>query len=183
MKASPTPLAGVLRLDPTVFEDFRGHFYDSYRADKFLELGIVCRFVQEGQSTSRRGVLRGLHYQRRHTQEKVVRVLRGEVFDVVLDLRRGSPTFGRWAGEVLSAENRRQLFIPAGLAHGFLVLSETADVAYRFSDYYAPAEERGVRWDDPALAIAWPSVGSSPVLNQRDASFPVLADILPVDLP
>ncbi len=158
MKRVETDLPGVFILEPRVFED--------------------------NESLSRRGVLRGLHYQLRRPQAKLVRAVRGQVFDVAVDLRRGSPTFGRWTGAVLSEENRRQVFIPEGFAHGFYVLSETAVVLYKCSDFYAPAEERGVAWNDPRLAIAWPiPPDAPPLLSPRDAAFPSLDRIRPDDLP
>ena len=183
MKASPTALPGVLLLDPTVRADARGSFYESYRADVFKALGIGCAFVQENHSTSSRGVLRGLHYQRQHAQDKLIRVVQGEIFDVAVDIRRGSPTFGKWAGEILSGANRRQMYVPAGFAHGFLVLSETAEFLYKCSDFYAPGEERGIAWNDPQIGIAWPLNGRTPQLHQRDSAYPKLADALEKDLP
>ena len=128
-------------------------------------------------------MLRGLHYQRRNVQAKLIRVLQGEIFDVAVDVRRGSPTFGKWAGELLSAANRKQMFVPGGFAHGFLALRNTATVLYKASDYYAPAEERGILWNDPAIAIPWPLDGRLPITNARDGSFPRLADVPPEDLP
>src|ERR1043165_2729714 len=142
MRLVETDLPGVCFLEPKVFEDARGFFYESWRQDTFAALGIPCPFVQDNHSFSRRGVLRGLHYQVGRPQHKLVRVTQGEVFDVAVDVRRGSPTFGRWAGGTLSAANRRQMFIPAGFAHGFLVLSDSAEFLYKCSDYYAPKEER-----------------------------------------
>ena len=183
MKKLPTSLPGVWLLEPRVFEDPRGHFYESYRQDTFRALGIEETFVQDNHSFSRRGVLRGLHYQLGRPQAKLVRVLQGEVFDVAVDVRRGSPTFGRGVGEVLSRENRRQMFVPRGFAHGFLVLSETAEFLYKCSDFYAPDQERGLLWNDPAIAIPWPLNGMTPELNQRDAGYPRLADVPSGDLP
>jgi len=183
MKASATALPGVLILEPRVFEDPRGSFYESFRVDTLRALGISCAFVQENNSVSSRGVLRGLHYQRVRSQDKLVRVLHGEIYDVAVDVRRGSPTFGKWSAERLSAANRKQMFIPAGFAHGFLVLSDWAECLYKCSDYYAPEQERGILWNDPALGIGWPLDGLTPQLKPRDEAFPRLADAPAVDLP
>jgi len=174
MKTIPTKIPDVILMTPNLHEDDRGKFWESYRWDVFADLGITSIFVQENQSTSRRGVLRGLHYQLGQPQAKLVRVLQGEVFDVAVDIRPESPTFGQWVGEILSEENRRQMFIPVGFAHGFLTLSETASFLYKCSDFYAPKEERGIAWNDPRFDIRWPLEGRTPILNQRDASFPFL---------
>src|SRR5579864_6398829 len=171
MKASSTSLPGVLVLEPRLFGDSRGSFYECYRTDVFQTLGIGCTFVQENHSTSTQGVLRGLHYQRRHSQAKLVRVVQGEIYDVAVDIRRGSPTFGKWAGETLSAANRKQMFVPVGFAHGFLVLSPSAEVIYKVSDFYDKTEERGILWNDPELGIPWPLQGLSPIVNERDARY------------
>jgi len=170
MKATPTAIADVVVLEPKVFGDERGFFYESYNERAFTEaIGERVSFVQDNHSRSRRGVLRGLHYQLPpHAQGKLVRVTSGEVFDVAVDLRRGSATFGQWVGETLSAENHRQLWIPPGFAHAFLVLSETAEFLYKTTDYYAPSAERCIRWDDPTLAIQWPLDGP-PSLSTKDA--------------
>jgi dTDP-4-dehydrorhamnose 3,5-epimerase len=178
-----TSIPGVFLLKPKVFEDSRGWFYESYREDRLRELGIADRFVQDNQSFSSRDVLRGLHYQLGHPQAKLVRVLHGEVFDVAVDIRRGSPTFGRWFGEILSGSNRLQMYVPRGFAHGFLVLSDTAEFLYKCSDFYAPAEERGISWNDPRVGIAWPLAGRTPVLHPRDAAYPPLAQAPEMDLP
>lgn len=175
MKALPTTLPGVLLLELAVFDDARGRFYETYRRDRYAELGVAADFVQDNFSTSASGTLRGLHYQLGAPQGKLVHVTRGEVFDVTVDIRRGSPTFGRWFGTVLSAQNHRQLWIPPDFAHGFAVLSEDADVAYKCTTPYAPAHERTVRWDDPELAIAWPLRGP-PRLSPRDAAANLLRD-------
>lgn len=175
MKKTATSLPGVLILEPRLFEDPRGHFYESYRQDVFRELGIDQPFVQENHSLSAPRVLRGMHFQKGHAQAKLIRAVRGEIFDVAVDIRRGSPTFGAWTGERLSAANRKQLYVPVGFAHGFLVLDGPAEVIYRVTDFYAPAEERGIRWDDPAVGIQWPDVGGAPLLNPRDAALPVLS--------
>ncbi len=171
MTFRPTALAGVLLVEPELFGDARGHFFESFNR-RALEAAASrpVEFVQDNQSLSARGVLRGLHYQLPHPQGKLVRVLRGEVFDVAVDLRRGSPTFGRWAGERLSGANRRQLWIPEGLAHGFLVLSDEAEVLYKVTDYWHAQAERCIRWDDPDLAVAWPLAGAVPRLSAKDAA-------------
>ncbi|UVW27930.1 dTDP-4-dehydrorhamnose 3,5-epimerase [Massilia sp. H6] len=168
MIATPQPIADVLLLEPSVHGDERGFFFESYNARRFEALlGRPVEFVQDSHSKSAENVLRGLHYQIRHPQGKLVRVIAGSVFDVAVDLRRGSPTFGQWAGNVLSAENRRQMWIPPGFAHGFLALSEGAEFVYKSTDYYCPEHERCIAWDDPQLAIAWPLAGA-PALSARD---------------
>ncbi len=168
MRAIPTAIPDVLILEPKVFGDDRGFFYESFNAKTFREVtGADVEFVQDNHSKSARNVLRGLHYQIEQPQGKLVRCVQGEVFDVAVDIRQGSPTFGQWAGELLSAENKRQLWIPAGLAHGFLVLSDTAEFLYKTTDYYAPAHERCIAWNDPDLAIEWPMIGT-PVLSAKD---------------
>lgn len=163
-------IPGVLLIRPGRFEDERGAFMEVYAARDFSEAGITLPFVQDNQSWSRRSVLRGLHYQIRHPQGKLVRVLSGEIFDVAVDIRRPSPTFGQWASATLSSENRLMLWVPPGFAHGFYVLSDWAEVAYKATDYYAPEGERTLRWDDPALSIPWPlAAGASPVMSPKDA--------------
>jgi len=174
MRAIATELPGVLIVEPDVFEDARGFFFESYSLKKYAALGITDAFVQDNHSLSARGTLRGLHYQTAPGQAKLVRVTRGAVLDVAVDIRWGSPTFGRWVGVELSAENRRQLYIPVGFAHGFCVTSDTAEFLYKCSSYYAPALERGIAWDDPDLAIAWPV--TDPVLSERDRVHPRLRD-------
>jgi dTDP-4-dehydrorhamnose 3,5-epimerase len=171
MDARRTAIPDVLVLEPKVFGDARGSFYESFNR-RGLEtiLGRAVDFVQDNHSMSRRGVLRGLHYQLPHPQGKLVRVVRGEVFDVAVDLRRGSPSFGRWCGQVLSAESRLQLWIPEGFAHGFLVLSEEAEFLYKTTDYWHPEAERCIRWDDPELGIAWPTAGAPPIVSAKDAA-------------
>ncbi len=169
MIVTATAISEVLLIEPKVFGDARGFFLESWNAKAFAAAGIPAAFVQDNHSRSPRGVLRGLHYQLRQPQGKLVRVVAGEVFDVVVDLRRTSATFGRWVGERLSAENKRVLWIPPGFAHGFLVLSETADFLYKTTDYYAPEHERVIAWNDPELAIAWPLAGA-PTLSARDAA-------------
>ena len=169
MQITQTSLGGVLLIDPKVFGDARGFFFESFNAKRFSELtGFIRPFVQDNHSRSARGVLRGLHYQIRQPQGKLVRVSAGEVFDVAVDIRRSSPTFGKWAGVVLSAENKRQLWIPPGFAHGFVVLSETADFLYKTTDYWAPEHERCIRWDDPQIGIKWP-IDFTPALSGKDA--------------
>lgn len=169
MKVTPCAIADVLLLEPRVFGDDRGFFFESFNQRAFGDAtGLDLQFVQDNHSRSARNVLRGLHYQVVQPQGKLVRVVAGEVFDVAVDIRPGSPTYGRWVGEILSAGNRRQLWVPPGLAHGFLVLSDTADFLYKTTDYYAPAHERCIAWNDPTLAIDWPLNGQTPVLSAKD---------------
>ncbi|MCI3205315.1 MULTISPECIES: dTDP-4-dehydrorhamnose 3,5-epimerase [Pandoraea] len=169
MQLIATALPDVKLVEPKVFGDSRGYFFESFNQRNFNEaLGQTHKFVQDNQSSSVRGVLRGLHYQVRQPQGKLVRVLSGEIYDVAVDLRQGSPTFGKWGGEVLSAENKKQLWIPAGFAHGFVVTSETAEVLYKTTDYWAPQFERCIRWDDPTLAIPWPLDGITPIVSDKD---------------
>jgi dTDP-4-dehydrorhamnose 3,5-epimerase len=171
VKVATTALPDVLIIEPTVHGDARGFFFECWHASRYAEAGIESQFVQDNYSRSVRGTLRGLHYQLHHPQGKLVQVLTGEVFDVAVDLRQSSPTFGRWTGEVLSDQNRHQLWIPPGFAHGFYVLSESADVIYKCTDFYAPEDERVLRWDDPELAIAWPLAdGARPLLSPKDAA-------------
>ncbi len=182
MNVIPTALPDLLLIEPRVFGDERGFFFESFNARAFREAtGVALDFVQDNHSRSQRGVLRGMHYQLRQPQGKLVRVVAGEVFDAVIDLRRGSPAFGRWEGFVLSAQNKRMLWVPPGFAHGFLVLSESADFLYKTTDYYAPAAERCLRWDDPAVGIEWPRLGQPPMLAPRDAGAPNLADCATFD--
>jgi dTDP-4-dehydrorhamnose 3,5-epimerase len=170
MKTIRTGIPDVLVFEPEVHTDTRGFFMETYRDEDFRRAtGTTRTFVQDNHSRSVRNVLRGLHYQIRQPQGKLVRVVTGEVFDVAVDLRRGSPTFGRWVGERLSAENKHQMWIPEGFAHGFLVLSEFADTLYRTTDYYAPQHERTLLWNDPALGIAWPHEGT-PILTPKDTA-------------
>jgi dTDP-4-dehydrorhamnose 3,5-epimerase len=172
MKAIPTTIEGVFLIEPKVFGDSRGFFLESFNEAAFAAAtGQHVAFVQDNHSRSGRGVLRGLHWQEPpHAQGKLVRVTTGAVFDVAVDLRRESPTFGRWFGGELSGDNHRQLWIPAGLAHGFLVLSESADFLYKTTDYYAPSSERAIRWDDPELAVGWPDLGTTPSISAKDAA-------------
>lgn len=167
MKVIQTTLPDVLLLEPRVYGDARGFFMESYNKRVFAELGLAVEFVQDNHSRSGRNVLRGLHYQIVQPQGKLVRVVRGAVFDVAVDLRRGSPTFGRWEGVELSEDNKRMLWIPPGFAHGFLVLSESADFLYKTTDFYAPEHERCIRWDDADIGIAWPLLGE-PILSAKD---------------
>ena len=183
MRRIDTAIDGVCLIEPVVHGDHRGFFMESYHKDRFASLGIEHDFVQDNHSRSRSGVLRGLHYQLGRPQAKLVRVTRGRVFDVAVDLRRGSSSFGRWVGAELSEENRRMLYAPAGCGHGFLVLSEIAEFQYKCSDFYASEEERGIRWDDPSIAIDWPLGGLDPVLSERDLAWPHLENISDKDLP
>ncbi len=176
MKVVTTPLDGLLVLEPRVFGDDRGFFYESFNARNFAALtGVQSAFVQDNHSRSAKGVLRGLHYQIQQAQGKLVRVTAGAVFDVAVDLRKSSPTFGRWYGLELSAENKRQLWIPAGFAHGFVVTSEAAEFLYKTTDYWAPEFERSVLWNDPAIGIDWPLEGA-PLLSGKDQAAVLLAD-------
>ncbi len=184
-------IAGLCRITPAVHGDSRGYFLESYNRRDMEEAGIDVDFVQDNQSSSAAGVLRGLHYQKRFPQTKLVRVIRGAVFDAAVDLRPGSPTFGRWHGEVLSPENRCQLLIPRGFAHGFLVLSgDGAEFCYKCDDFYHPDDEGGIRWDDPALGIDWPGLsrdaggtwtlnGTPLILSEKDRKWPFLAEVFP----
>jgi dTDP-4-dehydrorhamnose 3,5-epimerase len=176
MQVTPTSLPEVLLIEPRVFGDERGFFYESWNRRAFAAAGIAAEFVQDNHSRSRRGVLRGLHYQVEHAQGKLVRAVAGEVFDVAVDLRRGSPTYGRWAGFTLDDASMREVFVPAGFAHGFCVLSEVADVVYKCSSYYDPATEAEIAYDDPDIAIAWPTE-IEPIVSERDANAPRFADV------
>lgn len=167
MKIQPTGLQGVVVIEPEVFSDARGYFLETFNAKVFAEAGISEQFVQDNQSHSKRGVLRGLHYQKEQAQGKLIRVLLGEIFDVVVDLRPESSTYGKWSGINLSAMEQKAIWIPKGFAHGFYTLSETADVAYKVTEFYAPQHERVISWNDPDLAIRWPLQGD-PVLSEKD---------------
>jgi dTDP-4-dehydrorhamnose 3,5-epimerase len=175
MKVTPHEIAGLLLIEPVFFGDSRGYFMESWHRQRYREAGIEQEFVQDNFSFSRRGTLRGLHFQNPHPQGKLVSVLQGEVFDVAVDIRQTSPTFGRWMGVTLSAENKRQFYVPPGFAHGFLVTSETALFHYKCTNLYSPKDEGGFRWDDPEVGINWP--GESPTLSLRDASAPLLRDL------
>lgn len=172
MKVTELAIPGVKVFSPEAFADERGHFFESFRASWLP----AFNFVQDNQSHSMQDVLRGLHYQLERPQGKLVRVAAGAVFDVAVDIRRSSPHFGRWVGRQLTAENRELLWVPPGFAHGFLTLSSTADVLYKCTDYYAPGDEYGIRWDDPALAISWPLQGREPLVSPKDGQAPLLQD-------
>jgi len=176
MQIVETALPGVLIIEPRVFGDARGFFIESWNRQSFADTGLDLDFVQDNHSRSARGVLRGLHYQLENPQGKLVRVTQGAVFDVAVDIRRSSPHFGQWVGVELSAENYRMLWIPPGFAHGFLVLSETADFLYKCTTLYHPPSDRGIRWDDPDIGIDWPDVGAAPLLSGKDEAAPLLAD-------
>lgn len=180
MKVTETTLPGVLLIEPNVFRDQRGLFWETYHAERYAKFGIPS-FVQDNSSRSIRHTLRGLHYQLHRPQGKLVWVTRGEVFDVAVDIRKTSPTFGRWLGVTLSSEAPRQLYIPPGFAHGFCVTSESADFAYKCTDVYVPGDERGLLWNDPELGIQWPV--AEPLLSDKDRSFPALKKVPPHELP
>ena len=175
MRAIETRLPGVLLLEPQVFGDARGFFLESWNRQTFAGLGLDLDFVQDNHSRSAKGVLRGLHYQLNDPQGKLVRVVNGAVFDVAVDVRKSSPHFGQWVGYELSADNHRMLWIPPGFAHGFLVLSDTADFLYKTTAYYAPQWDRGIRWDDPQIGVQWPLEGA-PALSAKDQIQPLLKD-------
>lgn len=169
MKALETGIEGLKVIEPQVFGDERGFFMETWQAKKFEELGLPTHFVQDNHSRSKQGILRGLHIQTQHTQGKLVRVIQGEVFDVAVDLRKGSSTYGKWHGVYLSAENKRMFWVPEGFAHGFYVTSESADFVYKCTDYYAPEYDLSIAWDDPELGIEWPLVdGVQPLLSGKD---------------
>ena len=171
MKVTACTIPDVLLIEPRVFGDDRGFFFESFNQRAFNQAsGLDLNFVQDNHSRSARHVLRGLHYQIKNPQGKLVRVVSGEVFDVAVDIRRNSPTFGRWVGELLSATNKRQLWVPPGLAHGFVVLSDSAEFLYKTTNYYAPEFERCIAWNDPTLAIAWPALEGEPLLSAKDAA-------------
>jgi dTDP-4-dehydrorhamnose 3,5-epimerase len=181
MKFSKTSLPGVLLVEPDAFKDDRGFFLETYHQQKYTEGEIAKSFVQDNRSHSKRNVLRGLHYQLRKPQAKLVYVITGEIFDVAVDIRRGSQTFGKWEGVYLSSDNNRQVFIPEGFAHGFCVLSETADVLYKCTDFYNPDDEYGILWSDPTIGIEWPV--AKPVLSPKDSGYPQLKEITKSLLP
>jgi len=183
VKRIETNLPGVCIIEPDVHGDDRGFFMESYNQRDFARLGIDCTFVQDNHSRSQRAVIRGLHYQLDQPQAKLVRVTLGEVYDVAVDVRTGSETFGRWASVTLSAENKQMLFVPEGFAHGFCVISEFAEFAYKCSDFYAPADERGIIWNDPELAIPWPLGDHAPILSPKDAAYGPLSAMSNNDLP
>ena len=175
MKVKKTKLDGVLVLEPEIFADDRGFFLESFNKDKYAKVGINFDFVQDNHSRSSKGVLRGLHFQKTKPQGKLVRVVRGEVYDVAVDIRSGSSTYGQWEAVILSEENKTQFWVPPGFAHGFLVLSETADFEYKCTDYYDPSDEGSLLWDDPDLNIPWPL--DNPKLSKKDANAPLLHDL------
>ena len=178
MRATPTAIADVLLIEPKVFGDARGFFFESFNARDFAHAtGLDVHFVQDNHSKSARHVLRGMHFQRTQPQGKLVRVVAGEVFDVAVDIRPASATFGQWVGEILSGDNHRQLWIPPGLAHGFLVLSQTAEFVYKTTDYYAPQDEGCLAWDDPTVGIDWPLAGASPSLSAKDTQGKTLSQL------
>lgn len=174
MKCRETDLPGVLIIEPTVFDDARGYFYEAHHRDKFAEMGIGFSFVQDNHSHSTKGTVRGLHFQEPHGQGKLVRAVQGEIFDVAVDIRQGSPYFGKWTGLVLSASNRLQLWVPPGFAHGLCALSDTVDVIYKCTDVYAPDDEHTIIWNDPDIAIDWPI--ENPTLSDKDGAAPTLTD-------
>lgn len=181
LQVIPQAIPEVKLVIPDVFGDARGFFQETFKAEKYFEAGITVPFVQDNWSHSTKGTLRGLHYQLPNPQDKLVWVVRGEIFDVAVDVRRGSPTFGQWVGAILSAVNHHQFFVPAGFAHGFCVMSDEADFMYKCSAYYSPRDEKGILWSDPALGIPWPV--TNPILSKRDAVMSCLADMKPEDLP
>ena len=177
MKVTRLAIPDVLQVEPRVFADDRGYFMEVWHAQRYSEAGLAARFVQDNQSYSRRGTLRGLHYQVKHPQGKLVRAVSGTIFDVAVDLRRGSPHFGRWVGATLSGENQAQVFVPEGFAHGFLVTSDEAVVEYKCTDFYSPADERTLAWDDPEIGIDWPlPAGEPPRMSSKDLAGARLRD-------
>jgi dTDP-4-dehydrorhamnose 3,5-epimerase len=175
VKIKQLTLPGVFLIEPMCFEDNRGYFMETYHQQKYQKAGIAQAFVQDNHSHSTRGVLRGLHYQLKHPQGKLVYAVTGTIFDVAVDIRKGSPAFGQWTGAELSAENKRQIYVPQGFAHGFVVLSESADVIYKCTDLYTPGDEYGILWSDPEIGIAWPL--ENPILSQKDIENPALSEI------
>lgn len=177
MKIIATPISGLFVLEPKVFEDSRGYFYESYNQQTFEKAGINNHFVQDNQSKSNKGVLRGLHYQLEpFAQAKLVRVISGSVYDVAVDIRKGSPTFGQWFGEILSAENKKQMFIPRGFAHGFLVLEDNTEFFYKCDNFYSKEHDRGIKFDDPAITINWNFPMEELILSEKDKNAPLLKD-------
>lgn len=177
MKFTPTRIPEVVLIEPQVFGDHRGFFMETWHQKDFAEAGIDLPFVQDNHSRSTQGILRGLHYQIKHPQGKLVRVIRGEVFDVAVDIRRGSPTFGKWVGEILSEGNKLMMWVPPGFAHGFYVISEAAEFVYKCTDFYAPQHERSILWSDPQLSIDWPlKDDAAPILSEKDANAVLLKD-------
>lgn len=178
MKLTLTPIKDLVVIEPKVFEDQRGYFFEAYNKNTFHELGLDYDFVQDNQSYSTKGVLRGLHFQKQFPQAKLVRVIEGEVFDVAVDLRKDSPTFGKWYGVTLSGENKKMFMIPRGFAHGFLVLSETAVFSYKCDDFYHPNDEGGIIYNDPDIGIEWPEVDCELVLSEKDGKHHLLIDLM-----
>ncbi len=176
MRTLPTELEGPVLIEPEVHGDDRGFFLESWNERRFAEAGIEARFVQDNQSRSARGVLRGIHYQLARPQGKLVRVTSGAAFDVAVDLRRSSPQFGKWTGVELTASNKRMLWIPPGFGHGFLALEDGTDFLYKCTDFYLPSDERGVAWNDPAIGVDWPLEDIAPIVSERDSAAPLLAD-------
>ena len=174
-KVKKADLEGVLIIEPTIHTDSRGRFFESFQRERYKDLGITEEFVQDNQSVSHKNTIRGLHYRVEPEQSKLVRVIKGEVFDVVVDIRKSSPTFGQWRGYTLSDSNYLQIYIPAGFAHGFCVLSETAEFLYKVSEYYSAEKERGIIWNDPEIGVEWPT--SSPILSKKDKMNPGLKDL------
>lgn len=181
MKFTPLEIPDVVLVEPDVFGDARGFFTETFHAARYAAAGIDRAFVQDNYSYSRRGILRGLHFQLRQPQAKLVYVARGEIFDVAVDIRRSSPTFGRWVGRLLSGENHHQMFVPEGFAHGFCVVSEEVEVMYKCSALYDPADDRGIIWNDPDVAVRWPDV--TPILSGKDQKLPLLRDLGPGQVP
>lgn len=176
MKILPTSIPEVIVFEPSIFTDERGYFFETYQQKKYAEASVLKNFVQDNQSYSVKNVLRGLHFQMRYPQSKLVRVTQGSVFDVAVDIRRNSPTFGQWHGEILSAENKKQMYIPEKFAHGFCVLSDGAEFLYKCTDFYIPSDESGLIWNDPQLNIEWPI--NEPILSEKDTILPKLSEIL-----
>ena len=177
MKLILTPIKDLVVIEPKVFEDQRGYFFEAYNKNTFHELGLDYDFVQDNQSYSTKGVLRGLHFQKQYPQAKLVRVLEGEVFDVAVDLRKDSPTYGKWYGVTLSAENKKMFMIPRGFAHGFLVLSDTAVFSYKCDDFYHPNDEGGIMYNDPDIGVEWPNIDSEYILSEKDRKHPKIKEL------
>ena len=175
-KFSPCPVQGLVEIQPEVFGDSRGYFFEAWSERDYTKAGITLPFVQDNQSLSVKGVLRGLHFQKRHPQGKLVRAVEGEVFDVAVDIRPDSPSRGQWHGVILSGEKQNQFYIPPGFAHGFLVLSETAVFAYKCTDFYHPEDEGGIIWNDPAIGIVWPDLGTDYLLSEKDKKLPAFVE-------
>ena len=177
IKVTNTPIEGLYVIEPTVHGDERGYFMETYNLNDMKEAGLDMIFVQDNQSKSKKGVLRGMHYQKEYPQGKLVRVIKGEVFDVAIDIRKGSSTYGQWYGSILSAENNRQFYISPGFAHGFLVLSDEAEFCYKCTDFYHPGDEGGIAWNDPDVGIEWPEIDCEILLSEKDKVQPLLKDI------